>query len=87
MNTTFLLMAQYGKAHIPLDVVAEDYLGMTSVRARQMAKAGKLPVPAFRVAKSQKSAWLVNTADLADYLDRQREVAKSDWVQQKGHTK
>lgn len=75
MNTAFLLMAQFNKAIVPLDEICDEFFGLSSRTARNYAAAGKLAVPAFRVS-TNKSTWLVNVIDLAEYLDKQRDIAK-----------
>lgn len=80
MNTTFLLMAQFNKAVIPLDEICKEYFGLESRTAKNYAKAGRLPVPAFRTSDSNKSTWMVNVTDLAEYLDKLRDTAKKDLI-------
>ena len=75
MNTTFLLMAEYGTTDIPLEVVAAKYLGMAARAAHAKAFKGELPFPAYRPG-SQKSPWLVRITDLAAWLDAEREKAR-----------
>ena len=82
MNTAFLLLAQYGKADVPLSDVASDYLGMTQKEANTRAKRAALPFPAYRVG-SNKSPWLVRVTDLAAYLDAEREKAARDWKERR----
>lgn len=79
LSTVFLLMAEFGQADVPLDVVASKYLGLSDKEAKQRAVARRLPLPAYRGATSQKSPWLVRVTDLAAYLDEQREVAEREW--------
>ena len=78
MNTTLLLLAQFGQADIPLSQVAEHYLGLSERKASDMASRCKLPFPAYK-AGSNKSPWLVRVTDLAAYLDKAREQAGKDW--------
>lgn len=82
MNTAFLLLAQYGKADVPLAAVASDYLGMTQKEANTRATRAALPFPAYRVG-SNKSPWLVRVTDLAAYLDAEREKAERDWKERR----
>lgn len=60
MKTAFLLMAQLGKAIVPLDEISKEYFGLEPRTAKNYAKAGRLPVPAFRTSDSNKSTWMVN---------------------------
>jgi hypothetical protein len=78
MNTTFLLLAEFGQADIPLETVAARYLGMDERAARAKANRGELPFPAYR-AGSTKSPWMVRVTDLAEFLDKERDRAKADW--------
>ena len=78
MNTAFLLLAEFNQADIPLESVATKYLGLDKREAYRRAAAAQLPFPAYR-AGSQKSPWLVNVNDLAEYLDKARAQARKDW--------
>ena len=84
MNTTFLLMAEFGQTDIPLDIVAHRYLGLSDKQAYAKASRANLPFPAFR-AGSQKSPWLVRVTDLAQWLDTERTKAASDWQKRNGY--
>lgn len=79
VSTVFLLMAEFGQADVPLEVVAQRYLGLSEKEAKQRAAARSLPFVAYRGGPSQKSRWLVRLTDLAEYLDRQRETAAREW--------
>lgn len=72
--TLFMLMAAHGGGPtIELSAISEHYFGMSGRTAQAKATAGLLPVPAFR--SSQKAPYLIHLADLADYIDRQRQAA------------
>ena len=77
MNTMFLLMAEYETATVPLSQVCEKYFGMKSATAERKASENRLPVPTFRTAESQKAPRMVHIADLANYIDHQREASKA----------
>lgn len=79
MNTLFLLMAEFETAEIPLDALAEKYLGLSPAQAKRRAARQALPFPAHRGSRSQKAPWLVHTQDLANHLDAQREEAAREW--------
>ena len=83
MNTLFLLMAAHnGQTLIPLEEVGEKYLGIKEKsKLSQKARAGQLPMPTFRLEKSQKAPWLVHINELAKYIDEQNTKAKQDWQQ------
>jgi hypothetical protein len=77
LNTAFLLMAQYnGAAVIPLDAVCRDYFShLTPEKFMRKVLAGEIKLPIVRIEGSQKAARGVHLSDLAEYLDRQRELA------------
>ena len=79
MNTIFLLMAEFETADIPLERIAEKYLGIDGNQAKRQAAVQRLPIPCYR-AGTQKSPWLVRVTDLAEFLDKQRTAAKKDWT-------
>jgi hypothetical protein len=83
VNATFLLFAEFGQTDIPLETIAARYLGIDGKVARARANRGELPFPAFR-AGSQKSPWLVRITDLAEWLERERGRAASDWMSRQG---
>lgn len=78
MNTAFLLLAEHGTGDIPLAVVAEKYLGINIRIAAGKAARGELPFTAYRASGSQKSPWIVNVADLAAWIDRERAKAAEE---------
>ncbi|MDR0219491.1 MAG: pyocin activator PrtN family protein [Enterobacteriaceae bacterium] len=75
MNTALLLMAEFGTSQIPLSDMAERYLKMTPGTAERKANEGKLSLPTYKLADSQKSPRIVHVNDLAEYIDKQREIA------------
>ncbi|MCX8596763.1 pyocin activator PrtN family protein [Gilliamella sp. B3486] len=78
MNTVFLLMAEFNTPTIPLSQIAEKYLGMTISTANKKANCGELSIPSFRLDQGQKAPRIVHIQDLADYIDKQREIAKDE---------
>ena len=90
INTAFLLMAQFNKVIVPLDQISKvivpldqiskEYFGLEPRTAANYAKAGRLPLAAFRTGNSNKAPWMVNVTDLAEYLDKQRDAAKQDQI-------
>lgn len=79
MNTTFLLMAEFNTAEIPLTAVASKYLGLSDGEAKRKAALRALPFPVHRISKGQKAPWLVHAQDLANYIDTQRAQARKEW--------
>lgn len=77
-STTFLLLAEFGTGIIPLEDIAEKYLGLSPRLANERAARRDLPLPAYR-AGSQKSLWLVRVDDLAALLDERRNLACREW--------
>ncbi|MBX8469718.1 pyocin activator PrtN family protein [Pseudomonas sp. RIT778] len=80
MNTLFLLMAQYeGQAVIPLGRVCEDYMHLSVEKFKRKQLDGEIDIPVIRMgANTQKAALGIHLKDLADYIDRQREKARTE---------
>ncbi|MHB1881577.1 MAG: pyocin activator PrtN family protein [Acidithiobacillus sp.] len=72
-------MGEFGCAYIPLELVAERYLGLQRREALTRATRGDLPFPVCRPGASQKSPWMVYIDDLAEWLDHERERATAEW--------
>ncbi|MGF6591110.1 pyocin activator PrtN family protein [Pseudomonas sp. B21-012] len=89
MNTSFVLMAQYnGLAVIPLEQVCNDYFTHLTVKMlERKVLAGQIKIPITRLESSQKSAKGIHIADLALYLDQQREAALKECAQLNGYKK
>lgn len=87
MNTAFMLMAQYnGRAIIPLEQVCKDYFThLTADMLQRKVLAGQIMLPITRLEASQKSAKGVHLADLALYLDQQRDNARKECAQINRH--
>ena len=83
MNTTFLLMAEFGSADVPVELVAERYLGMEARTAKARAARGELPFPSYQCG-SQKSPRLVRITDLAAWIDEQRARGLAEWRERNG---
>ncbi len=79
MNTVFLLMAEFETSQIPLAVVAKKFLNMTESYADKKANLGELPFPVYRDTTSQKSIRMVHVIDLAEWIDKERCSAKSEF--------
>lgn len=77
-STYFALLAEFGTAEIELERVCAKFFGLEVPEAKRRASRQRLPVPAHR-AGGQKSGWLINAADLADHIDKQREAAATEW--------
>lgn len=77
MNTVFLLLAEYETSQIPLSVVAEKFLSISPSWADKKANLGELPFPTYR--DNQKSGRLVHIVDLAEWIDKKREIARQEF--------
>ncbi len=78
ISTFFALLAEFGTAEIELERVCQKYFDVGPQEAKRRASLHRLPVPAHRCG-GQKSGWLINAADLAAHIDRQREAAAREW--------
>jgi hypothetical protein len=80
MNTTFLLMAQYGgKAIIPVEQACEDYFShLNPTKLVQKLSTGEIAIPLVRIEASQKCAKGIYLVDLAKYLDLRIEAARKE---------
>jgi len=79
-KTEMLLFMKYESPTIPLELICEEYFGYSKGTAKLKAKAGILPVPAFRLGSSQKLPWMVKISDLAAYIDDIHQEAKNNWI-------
>lgn len=87
MNTSFLLMAQYGaKAVIPVETVVADYFPHLGVpKFLRKVSTGEIRLPLTRIeGGSQKTAKGVHLADLASYIDNRRSAAAKELEQLTG---
>jgi hypothetical protein len=82
-TTAFLLMAQFGGAAvIPLDLVREHYFShLTRDKFLRQILAGQIKLPVVRMSASKKTARGVHLNDLAEYIDRMREIALKECAQ------
>lgn len=76
-RTLFLLLAEFGTGHIPVERCAHHF-GLDEREAKRAAARQNLPVPAFRLG-SQKSPWLVSAEALAAYIDTRAKAATEEW--------
>ncbi|GAB7228722.1 hypothetical protein D8T51_21605 [Vibrio vulnificus] len=78
--THHLLLAQFGnRTLIPVEELAEPYLGVAVNTAKRKAKCNELPFPCFRVGLSQKSPYVVHLSELVKYIDQRTNEARSLW--------
>lgn len=83
MNTTFVLLAQYGAtAVVPLDIVCRDYFApLTPQTLLRKISSGEIKLPLVRMESSQKGAKGVHVEDLAKYIDERRAAAVKECAQ------
>ncbi len=74
----FGLMSEFGTTEVPLVDVASKYLNLDERSAKERASAQELPFPVYRCG-SRKSPWMVNIGALAQFLERQQELARNQW--------
>ncbi|TKF94974.1 pyocin activator protein PrtN [Vibrio lentus] len=79
MNTNFALLARFGNPTVELKQVSQEFFGITSRTAEQRAKACDFPVPTFKLRDSERSPSLIKIEDLAAYIDKRYEQAKTEW--------
>lgn len=75
MNTLYHLLAEYESIHVPLSLISEKYLNLSSSEAARKANAQSLPFPVFK-ASGLRSVWMVDLRDVAEWLDRLRAETK-----------
>lgn len=64
---------------IRLEDVCEEYFGLNYETAKKRANEHTLPLPAFRIGKSQKLPFVINIDDLAQHIERTSVKAHSEW--------
>jgi hypothetical protein len=81
----FHAAGQYnGLAVIPLEWVQRDYFRHLNVeKLQRKILAGEISLPIVRMEGSQKTAKGVHVSDLAEYLDRVAEAARTECEQLK----
>jgi len=76
MKTTFILLAQYEIAVIPVEVVCRDYFQhLTPANFARKSLTGDIPIPVIQIEDSQKATRGVHVADLAKWIDDRRAAA------------
>ncbi|WP_228767486.1 pyocin activator PrtN family protein [Vibrio hibernica] len=80
--THHLLLAQFShRLLIPIEEIAENYLGMAVATARRKANAYALPFPTIRIGDNQRSPMMVHIDDLVRYIDKQKKEAEMLWME------
>ncbi|NOH21444.1 pyocin activator PrtN family protein [Vibrio cyclitrophicus] len=79
MNMHFALLARFASPTVELKAVSQEFFGITPKTAEQKAKACDFPVPTFKLRDSERSPTLIRVEDLAMYIEKRYELAKTDW--------
>ncbi|MDH5933264.1 MULTISPECIES: pyocin activator PrtN family protein [Vibrio] len=79
MNMQFALLARFESPTVELKTVSQEFFGITPKTAEQKAKACDFPVPTFKLRDSERSPTLIRVEDLAMYIEKRYELAKTDW--------
>ena len=64
---------------ILIEEIANLYLGLSTRTAKNKAKRGELPFPAFRMGDSAKSPFVVHIDDLATFIDKRSRETEYIW--------
>lgn len=83
-DTEIRLMAVHRAVVIPINEVAERYLGLQPTRARVLASANALPFPTVRLTDSQKGFVGVTVRALAAHIDAVEAQATEQWERSRG---
>lgn len=75
-----MLLMRFESPVIPLEKVCDEFFGCSRNTAKQRAKSGTLPIPAFRLGKSQKLPWMIKVQDLANFIEHSSSMAKKEWI-------
>jgi len=75
-STYFALMAEFGTGDIPVTEIGKKYFGFDEQKSKNTAAKNQYPFPVFR-AGTQKSVWMVDIKEMADYLDKVKVKAKA----------
>jgi hypothetical protein len=78
ISTYFALIAEFGAGHVPVTELGKKYFGYDEKKAKVEAARNNYPFPVFRVG-GQKSTWMADLKEVAEYLDRVKEKAKKEF--------
>jgi len=70
---------------IKLEDVCEDFFGLNYDTAKKRANDHALPLPAFRIGKSQKLPFVIDIDDLAQHIEKTTVKAHIEWQKFQGH--
>jgi len=78
--THHILLAQFSnRLLIPVEELAEPYLGIAVNTAKRKAKVNELPFPCFKMGLNQKSPYVVHLVELVKYIDSRTSEARDLW--------
>ena len=78
--THHILLAQFShRLLIPVEELAEPYLGIAVNTAKRKAKSNELPFPCFKSGLTQKSPYVVHLGELVKYIEEQTNKAEILW--------
>ncbi|MFL6628542.1 MAG: pyocin activator PrtN family protein [Vitreoscilla sp.] len=79
MITALALMSIFKSPTIPLSEICERYLALSYPEALRLAGRGDLPIPTFRLTKSQRAPIMVSCEALGAHIDRVEAEARELW--------
>ena len=84
-STLSVLLKRFNYAKLlRLEEVCEEYFGINYKTAKRRANEHSLPLPAFRIGKSQKLPFVINIDDLAQHIERSTVQAHGEWEKFQG---
>lgn len=78
-STYFGLLAEFGTAHVPVVELGKKYFGYSELISKNKAATNKYPFPVFRIG-TEKSTWVADIADVANYIDKVKDKAKKEYL-------
>ena len=79
MNTNFALLARFETSTLPLDLVCDEFFGISVKTAKQKIKAQDFPVPTFRLIDSERAPLFIKVDDLSSHIDKCYQDSKVTW--------
>lgn len=83
MTPTEEVLAQVYGPLVPLEAVCKPYFGLSYAEACRAASTNDLPVPTFRVRKSNKAPLVIKFTTLAKWIDETAEASEEEWRKSK----
>lgn len=79
MTPTEEVLAQTYGPLIPLEAICKEYFGLSYAEACRAASTNDLPIPTFRLRKSNKAPVVVKFTALAAWIDKTAQDAEDEW--------